>query len=229
MAMNSCNIDAKVSAHAPKSRKIMPLVKPLEIPQLPPTAFDIFYKEEKQRWIGEYKKTLLDSNMNMSQPQLEKRLVDRMRHDITLRWRSLTEEKRACYEERAKEQAKCFQEETVRYKSVTGQSNPLYRHDATKDGMRLISIDWSKQKAHYNWITQSKSGIDKIMQSKALLQPRVTTKYTPMFPPPMRLASTKTPRPMRPSPQTLKNPNFKTRSNEPSFKISNGNPFAIGR
>lgn len=170
----------------PSKRKVRPLIKPLEIPQPPPTAFDLFYEEEKQKWSQEYRQNLLDSCMSHA------RLEKRMRRALALRWKSLTEDERKHFEDRAKQQSECFQHETARYKYITGQLNPKYLYSVNKDGIRVNSIDWSKQmappppKKNHRVIKQ---GIDpKQYNASLLLHSRFGKKQAPMSPPPPILA-----------------------------------------
>ncbi len=181
--MNSSKWEANVPAKRP--RKMRPLVKPLEIPQPPPTAFDLFCEEEKQTWSKEYRQSMSDSYPVKA--FLGNRPKDHLHLALAFRWNSLTKDERARFEHRAQEHYICFQQEVVRYKYMAGQLNSCYRYAVAKKGTRLHSINWSQQMimTHSHTFPHHTKGSNSISHKANILsQPSVGIKHAPMGPPP---------------------------------------------
>ncbi len=187
---NSCNgsdVSAKVPAKRSESslRKIRPLVKPIEIPQPPPTTFDLFCEEEKQTWSKAYRQSMFGSCPG-NKSQFGNRLKDHVHLALAFRWNSLAQKERTRFENRAKEHYEFYQQEVVRYKYMAGQLNPLYRYAVAKNGTRLHSINWSQQMVSHSpsFSNTTKRPYSTPSKANMLLQPSIGIKHAPMGPPP---------------------------------------------
>lgn len=107
---------ASASSTTPRKKKATRVKKPKDMPRRPLSAYNLFFREERERMINEHRQTAQAARGDTNEPLPEPKIgFENMAKTIGKRWKALSEEEMARYKDLAKEDMKRYRRERDAY------------------------------------------------------------------------------------------------------------------
>jgi len=107
---------AAASSSTTRKKKATRVKKPKDMPRRPLSAYNLFFREERERMLNEHRQTAQAARGDTNEPLPEPKIgFENMAKTIGKRWKALSEEEMARYKDLAKEDMKRYRRERDAY------------------------------------------------------------------------------------------------------------------